>query len=176
METDFYDLVSETCVFDDAFASRLGFKKVFRLNSDIKAAGHGSENSNVSNQIAFGRQTSQLLPLVRHGARFVAITDSYIDKQLMQSIKDNGCILCMPMSIITASYGPERSRNTYRMKRLFEHARKMGIEVGFVSMAKTKEYMNSYMQLIELAKLIGADERYARYSLGEINKRMNGSD
>jgi hypothetical protein len=174
---DFYDLASEGCDFDDTFAKRLGFKKVFTVNKDIKAVGHGSEaNSTVNGTIAFGKDKAQLFSLVRHGARFVAITDSYIDKKLMQAIKENKCILCMPMSIITASYGTERSRNTYRMKKLFEHARKMGIEVAFVSMAKTKEFMNSYMQLIELAKLIGADERYARYSISEINKRMGGSD
>lgn len=173
---DFYDLASEGCTFDDAFARRLGFKKVFTINKDIKAVGHGSEANTAQNAIAFGKDKAQLFSLVRHGASFVAITDSYIDKKLMQGIKENKCILCMPMSIITASYGLERSRNAYRMKKLFEHARKMGIEVAFVSMAKTKEYMNSYMQLIELAKLIGADERYARYSISEINKRIGGSD
>ncbi len=166
-----YDLVSETCEFDEQFAKRLGFKKIFAINKDIKAVGHGSESSNVDG-IAFGKDKAQLFALVRHGARFIAITDSYIDKKLMHGIKENKTVLCMPMSIITASYGPERARNTYRMKKLFDAARKMGIEVAFVSMAKTKDYMNSYMQLIELARLVGADERYARYSIGEVNKKI----
>ncbi len=168
---DFYDIVSATCTFDDAFAKRLGFKKVFIINKDIPAAGHGGENKKgLHGSIAFGKEASQLMSLVKNGASAVAITDSYIDKKLLETMADNKCVLCMPMSIITSSYGIERSRNVYRMSKLFAYARKKGIEVCFVSMAKTPEHMNSYMQLMELAKLVGADEKYAKQEMGRIEK------
>ena len=109
---------------------------------------------------------------MKNGASAVAITDSYIDRKLMDTIKENKCILCMPLGTITASYGVERARNIYRMRKLFADARKRGIEVCFISMAKTPQFLNSYMQLIELAKLLGADERYARYSISEITKAL----
>lgn len=165
--------MAQTCEFDESFAKRLGFKKIFTLNKEVRSVGHGNENDrNLERSIAFGKEKNQLLALVKHGAKAVAITDFYIDKKLMDTIKDNGCVLCIPLSIITSSYGVERSRNIARAKRLCGHARKMGIDIAFVSMAKSQLYMNSYMQIIELAKLLGIDDRYARHSVSEITRTI----
>ncbi|MCW6160530.1 MAG: hypothetical protein LVQ95_05605 [Candidatus Micrarchaeales archaeon] len=170
---NFYDIAADSCTFDSAFEKRLGFKRIFVVNRDIAAVGRGDENKQITERsIAFGKAEEQLLALVKNGASAVAITDSYIDRKLMESIRENKCVLCLPMSIITASYGVERARNVYRMRKLFADARKRGIDVCFASMAKTPAYLNSYMQLIELAKLVGAEERYARYSMSEITKSL----
>ncbi len=170
---NFYDIVSETCTFDADFAKRLGFKQIFKLRKEIRPVGHGYEQEKiVDNSMAFGRDKNQLISLVKNGATAVAITDSYIDKKLMDTIKQESCILCIPTCIITASYGVERSRNIYKMSRLFAYAKKQGIDVCFASIATSKAHVNSYMQLIELAKLIGADEKYARYSISEITKSI----
>ncbi len=169
---DFYDIVSETCAFDDGFRERLGFKNIFTVNKDVMAVGAGrGPSADIGVCIAFGRPQN-LLPLVKGGVGSVAITDSYIDKELMEAISENGCILCMPMVSITSSYGQERVRNIYKMSKLFSHARKLGIEVSFASMAKTALYMNSYIQLIALARLVGADDGYARHSISELNRRV----
>ncbi|MCL5429894.1 MAG: hypothetical protein M1504_00265 [Candidatus Marsarchaeota archaeon] len=171
---DFYDIVSETCAFDESLAKRLGFKKIAVINKDITAFGHGKQNTGKrnANTIAFGKDEQEIANLVRGGANAVAMTGFHIDKKLMELIRDRNCVLCLPMTAITASYGIERSRNIYRIRKLFSYARSNGIEVSFASMAKTKRYLNSYVQLIELAKLVGADERYARHSIGEINKYL----
>ena len=170
---NFYDIAADQCTFDGAFEKRLGFKRIFVINRDVAAVGHGDENRQITEKsIAFGKAKEQLLALVKNGASAVAITDSYIDRKLMEAIKDNKCVLCLPMNIITASYGVERARNIYRMRKLFADARKRGIDVCFASMAKSPAYLNSYMQLIELAKLVGADERYARYSMSEITRSV----
>ena len=164
---EFYDIVSETCTFEPEFAERLGFSRIFTLGREILAAGSKGIGNREVPSIAFGRG-EQLFKLVKQGARAVSITDSYIDRRLLVSIKENGCVLCMAMSTITASYGVERSRNIYKMSKLFKAARKLGIDVAFVSMAKDTNYMNSYIQLLELARLIGADEQYARQSISKI--------
>ncbi|MFI5412267.1 MAG: hypothetical protein ACHQX1_00035 [Candidatus Micrarchaeales archaeon] len=151
----------------------MGFKKIFTLNKEIKAVGHGYENrKDIENSMAFGKDVNQLISLVKNGATSVAITDAYIDKKLMETIKNEKCILCMPMSIITASYGIQRSHNIYKMGKLFAYARKKGIEVCFASLAGDSSGINSYMQLIELAKLVGSDDKYARYSLSQITKSI----
>lgn len=168
---DFYDIVAETCGFNAQFAQRLGFKQVLTINREVAALGHGVEPmQHAGPAIAFGRGKEQLLALVKHGAPAVAITDSYVDPELINAIADNHAVLCMPMNVVSASYGTERARNIYRMRRLFTVARKHGIEVCFISLAKTRVYMASYMQLVEFAKLIGAEERYARRSVSEINR------
>ncbi len=168
---EFYDIASETCELDESLVKRLGFKQIFLINKDVRAAGAGTSDTKES-KIAFGKDKNQLMNQVKRGANAVAITDSYIDKKLIDTIKEEKCILLMPMNIITASSGIERSHNIFKMAKLFTYARKKGIEVGFASMAKTPLYLNSYIQLIELAKLIGADDKYARHSLNEINWSM----
>lgn len=172
---NFYDIAGEGCTFDDKLAKRLGFKKIAVVNKDIIAAGAGSEGADdLPDRIAFGKDLGQLLSLIKNGAKAVVITDSYMDKQLMETISNNDCILCMPMNIITASSGMERTKNIYRMAKLLKLAMRKRIKVGFISLAKTPQYLNSYIQLIELAKLIGADEQYARNSISEINKMVVG--
>ncbi len=168
---EFYDIVSETCAFEPQFAERLGFKRIFILGKEIIAAGSKGIGNREVPAIAFGRG-EQLFQLMKHGARAVSVTDSYIDRRLLASMRERDCILCMAMSTITASYGVERSRNIYKMSKLFKEARKLGIEVAFASMAKDRNYMNSYIQLVELAKLVGADEQYARQSLNKITKSI----
>ncbi len=168
----FYDIVSETCQFDDDFMKRLGFKDIFTINKEVMAVGARGIANNDSPTIALGKETGQLLNLVKQGATAVAITDSYIDRKLMEAIKEQGCILCFPMSVITSSYGVERTRNIYKMSKLFAHARKAKVDVTFVSMAKDKTHMNSCMQLIELAKLLGADEAYARKAIADTTRMI----
>jgi hypothetical protein len=170
---EYYDIVSETCDPSDNLAERLGFRKIFSINKDIPAMGAGFKQGKETGEgIAFGRDVTQLITFVKNGVKAVSITGSFIDEKLMEAIAANGTILCLPMSQITASHGQERSKNVFRMRRLFKKAMKMKIPISFASMAKTPKFMNSYMQLIELAKLIGADDKYARYSLGEINRRI----
>ena len=164
---EFYDIVSETCAFELQFAERLGFKGIFTIGKEIKAAGSKGIGNRDIPTIAFGKG-EQLFSLVKQGARAVSITDSYIDRKLLEAMKDSDCVLCMAMSSVTASYGIERSRTIYKMSRLFKEARKRGVDVTFVSMAKDRNYMNSYIQLVELAKLIGAEEQYARHSISEV--------
>ncbi len=169
---DFYDIASETCDFDEKLAEKLGFKRIFRLNKDVKAVGNGSENKDITDGIGFGKDPNQLLNLVKHGAVAIAITDSFIDKQLMAEMKERNCILLLPMTNITASFGLQRSHNIFKMSKLFSYARKMKIEICFASMAKTPLHLNSYIQLIALAKLVGSDDTYARYSLNKISKSI----
>ncbi len=167
---DFYDLVGQDCKVSEQLAMKLGFKKIFVINKEVSAAGAGVKASEPF--IAFGKDKNQLISLIKAGANAAAITDSYIDKKLMDVMKENSCILCIPMSMVTASYGMERSRNIYKIKKLFEYAEKQRIDVAFVSMAKSEHYLNSYMQLIELAKLVGASDHYARISISATNKRL----
>jgi hypothetical protein len=168
---DFYDIASETCTFDGSLVKRLGFQQIFVLNKDVRAVGDGNA-SNKEGAIAFGSDKNKLTALVKNGAAAVCITDFFIDRKLIEAIRDERCVLCIPMTAITASHGIERSRNIYKMSKLFTYARKHDVEVCFASMAKTPMHLNSYMQLIELAKLIGSDDKYARYSISKITKSI----
>lgn len=119
-----------------------------------------------------GTEKSNLSSVLNMSPKAVAFPDSKIDKKALEQMRDRGITLCLPTSVITDSYGLQRSRNIYMMGKLFTYARSIKLDAAFVTLAKSNAHLCSYMQLIELAKLVGADEEYARRSIGQINKSL----
>ncbi|MDE1856748.1 MAG: hypothetical protein KGH98_01545 [Candidatus Micrarchaeota archaeon] len=158
-----------TCSFETGFEKRLGFARILSAGKDFAESDIDQKRGAVAT-LAIGSDESGLIEAVKRGAKAVVISDLTIGKKLIETMKANGTVLCLPMSMITETYGDRRVRNTYKMSKLFAYAKKQGLEVSVVSMAASKESMCSYMQLIQLARLIGAEERYARYSLSEVNR------
>lgn len=170
---DYYDVVLDVCNIDEGLGRRLGFKRIFAANKDLKLT--DVDNPKVESAIdgiIIGANKKKLFAYARGGVRAVIILDSRIDKKLMEQISGNGIVLCMPLSVITSSCGLERSRSIYLMNRLFAYAKKSKIHVSFVTLASSNIYLASSAQLIELAMLVGADEPYARYSISNINKGL----
>jgi hypothetical protein len=55
------------------------------------------------------------------------------------------------------------------VSKLFEYAKKSKIDVMFVTLARSNAFLCSCMQLVEIAKLIGAEEEYAKRSISSAN-------
>jgi RNase P/RNase MRP subunit p30 len=98
--------------------------------------------------------------------------DLHINKKAMEKMKESDIALCLPTSFITCSYGLQRSRTIYLMSKLFSHAKSIRLDVSFATLAMNNMHLCSYLQLIELAKLLGSDDEYARRSIGEINNSL----
>lgn len=95
-----------------------------------------------------------------------------INKKAMEQMNEREIALCIPMNAIMSSYGLQRSRALYMTSKLLRHAMDIKLDVSFATFARTRLQLCSYMQLIELAKLLGADEGFARKSLSETNRSM----
>ncbi|MGI0133873.1 MAG: hypothetical protein ACREBW_02800 [Candidatus Micrarchaeaceae archaeon] len=170
---DFYDIVMPSCEFDNWFAQRLGFRKIFVCGKDIELANADKTTSFPEKDfIAVGANKNNLLVAARAGASAVVITDSRIDRKLMEELREQKTALIIPTSLVTSSYSLERPKRLYMLSRLHSHARKLGIDVGFATMAESRSNMCSYIQLIEMAKLIGADGHQARHGIGEVNRSV----
>lgn len=166
----YYDIAFGGFDIDDGFAKRLGFERIFRLGTDVpyvdvdsKAASGGGG----STFIAYGKDKARLLKEARNGA-VLSIADFFIDRRLMAIIKDLGTKLVVPISdILEASY-IERSKRIYRASHFVGSAMKSGMDVHFASMARSPLYLNSHVQLIELAKVLGVSEEHARRSMSTL--------
>ncbi len=90
----------------------------------------------------------------------------------MEKMKESDIALCLPTSFITCSYGLQRSRTIYLMSKLFAHAKSIKLDVSFATLAMNNMHLCSYIQLMELAKLLGADEEYAKRSMSETNRML----
>lgn len=169
----YYDLVANSCEVSGDMAKRLGFEKIFRAGIDIKLIDVDIEKgTSCDDCIAYGANKKRLATLASSGARGIAIKDMRGDGRLLNIMSENDCILCVPTNIFTSSTGIERSKLIYRAEILLNVARKKHIKVSFISVAESKLHMCSYMQLIEIAKLIGANEQFARSSISTVNKEL----
>jgi RNase P/RNase MRP subunit p30 len=102
----------------------------------------------------------------------VVFPDIKINKKALEQMQERRIALCLPISPLTSSYGLQRARSLYMTGKLLHHAMQIKLAVSFVTLAKSRTNLCSYMQLLEIAKLIGADEDYARKSLSDINKSL----
>lgn len=170
---DYYDIVMDSCSTDEKLAQRLGFKKIFSTGKDVRLANlNDPKIKGASGGIIMGEDKNKLFTCARGDVKAVIVTDFRIDKKLMAHMAENDIALCIPLSTITFSYGLSRSRAIFMLNTLFTYARKSGIDVSFITLASTDMYLASVMQLIELAMLVGADEKYARHSISEINRAL----
>ena len=166
---EFNDIVYSSCGAEKDFAERLGFKKLLVLGKDIQIRDlDKSKDTNAAGLIVTGSNKQRLEGAVKSGALAVEVTDYRIERKLMQTMKDREVKLLISFGALKKLEGSGRQRALYLMSKLLRTAMKMGIEVRFASMAESKLHMFSSMQLIELARLIGADESAARAGISKL--------
>jgi len=148
----------------------LGYKKIFVAGRDFNPVNIDSSNDDPRGKVVIGSRSTNLLKAVKRLAKAVIPLDMQVDKRVIEAMKDSNSILYMQFSPITTTYGTLRSRNIYLMRRLFSYSKKKGLRIGFITLADSYLYMASYMQLKELAMLIGANEEQAMHGISTINK------
>lgn len=153
--------------------SALGYKRIFLANKDVKIVdGNHYSGKDLENSIFINTEKSNVLAVLNSSPHAIVFSDLKINKKAMEQMRERKIALCLPISNLTSSYGLQRSRNLYMMSKLLKHAQSIKLDVSFATLAKGNTNLCSYMQLIEIAKLIGADEEYARKSLSQTNKSM----
>jgi hypothetical protein len=170
---DYYDVAYETCDINKDLERSLGFKRIFVANKDVKIVDGGHYKGNdVEKSIFIDSGKGEIFSALNLSPAAVVFFDMKINKKALEQMKERKIALCMPISALTSSYGLQRSRSLYMMTKLLHHAKSIKLDVVFLTLAKTKTNLCSYMQLLEIAKLIGADEEYARKSMSEISKLL----
>ncbi len=162
----FYDLAHQTALHGYIW-KQLGFKKIGVAESNVKISLPGSKN--IAGSICVGPSGEHLNAAAKQSPRAIIINDSRIDRKLLDTMKAKNVILCIPFDRILSSVGLRRSSAIYMTSRLVQYAIKREIRVAFVSFAGSEEMLCSPVQLIELAKLLGAKEEYARKAVEVTN-------
>ncbi len=170
---DYYDIAYETCGITKDLEADLGYKRIFIAGKDVSVVdGNHYKNNEIEGSIFINTEKSNILAVLNMSPCAVVLSDSRIDKKAMEQMKEKRIALCIPFSAIISSYGLQRSRGLYMTSKLLDHAKSIKLDVAFVTLSKTKSNLCSYMQLLELAKLIGADEDHARQSLSTTNRSL----
>jgi len=170
---DYYDIAYETCDINKSLETRLGYDRIFLSTKDVKILdGTRYKINEVEDSIFINTREENLIGVLNASPKAVVFADMRINKKALEQMKERKVSLCLPISNLTSSYGLQRSRSLYMMGKLFDHAKSIKLEVSFATLAKSNTNLCSYMQLIEVAKLLGADEEYARKSLSKTNKSL----
>jgi hypothetical protein len=170
---DYFDIAYETCSIDKHLEERLGYKKIFVSNKDVKIVdGNHYKNNEVENSIFVNTNEANIIGVLNLSPRAVVFYDMRINKKALEQMAERKIALCMPISTLTSLYGLQRSRALYMMSKLLDHAIGIKLDVAFASLAKSNTNLCSYIQLLEIAKLLGAGEDYARKSISQTNKSL----
>jgi len=167
---DYYDIAYGSCNVSEALENALGYKRIFLSSKDLKIIDSIYKKEEIEGSISINASDDKdIFAVIKGNPSAIAFKDLHINKKAMEKMKESEIALCLPMSYITCSYGLQRSRNIYLMSKLFAHARSIKMDASFATLAMNNIHLCSYMQLIELAKLLGASDDYARSSISGIN-------
>jgi hypothetical protein len=170
---DYYDIAYGSCNASPSLESALGYRRIFLSNKDVKIIDAVYRKEAIEGSITLNSSDDKdILAVIKANPSAIVFKDLHINKKVMERMKESDIALCLPASFITCSYGLQRSRNIYLMSRLFAHAKSIKLDVSFATLAMNNMHLCSYIQLMELAKLLGSDEEYARKSLSKINNSL----
>ncbi|MCL4381013.1 hypothetical protein M1141_01925 [Candidatus Marsarchaeota archaeon] len=159
---EYYDIVLGSCAFDEQTGKRLGFRKIFKVDP---GQGRG---------IAYSSDKRAMHLVKDNEVSAVICADYRIDKKLIQLMRKRNAVLCIPLPSAKQRFA--LSKDLYRLQNLFSYAMKSKVRATFISLAQSREYMCSYMQLIEFAKFVGATEDYARLCISRFTAGVFGSE
>jgi len=165
----FYDLAHQTALHGYLW-KQLGFKKIASAGSDVRVSLPGSKQ--IEGSVCVGEAGEALNAAAKQSPKAIIVSDSRIDRKLIDTMKSRDVILCVPFDKILQSAGLRRSSAIYMASKLVRYAVKRGVKVSFVSFAGSEEMLCSPAQLIGLAKLLGVKEEYARKAVQETNAEL----
>ena len=115
---------------------------------------------------------ADLSTIAKMHPRAIVPMDFRIDAKALSQMAEHEIPVCMPVSALVSSYGIQRSKKLYLAGKTIRYAVKAGVRATVASLAESNNFLCSYMQMIEIAKLIGLREEAARKGLSSINRLL----
>lgn len=168
---DFYDL-AQPAATDGALSGSLGFKKIYTVGRDVDVVNASAAKGDLSDTICIGAAGEVLCAVAKRSPRAIIVSDFRIDRKLIAIMAERDVTLCIGMDSIIESSAHNRTRAIYMQSKLLAYAMGKKMDVAFVSLARSQENLCSPMQLIALAKVLGASDGYARESVSGVNASL----
>ena len=157
----YYDIVALPRV-GAALAERLGYANVFS-QGEVRVAERPSGDS------AYMLRSSEpgfiFKAIGDRNCIGIIFKDNIPVKKTLEKAASEGKAVIIPMTEITCSSGPSLMRNTYRLRSVLAACRKAKTPVALVSLAGSDSALLSAMQMLELARFIGAEYEDAKEML-----------
>lgn len=167
----FFDIVSLKEEADiRKLALRLGYKKILSAGTEIHIISSPGDAKDGKNIIRSNNAEAIAKAIRNNSVIGVIAGEVRLDKKLLEEIRSEEKLLLIPLSDIVCSRHETLQGNIKRARGALREALMSHVKVAVISLAPSRECMLSCMQMLELAKLIGATESGAKEmlcSLGE---------
>jgi RNase P/RNase MRP subunit p30 len=159
----FFDVVAlkgETGL--EPLARRFGFRKMFLVGKDVELVGDTKHLSEEGRYIVKSGNNEVLSKAVRSNAVVgVILEDGKASGKFIEELHTHEKLLFIPVAPLICPNQESRLRNLHRAKGMLRAALMGKARVSIITLAEEKECLLSGMQLFEVAKLLGADDRTA---------------
>ena len=138
---------------DKGLTKLLGYKKIYRIGKDVTLNEDGD----------YIIADAQLLHRFKL-SNIIGVRVSKVNKALFQKIKESDKPIIIDISNLLSGGDFIKEYNTAR--NILRNAIKIGLRVSLASFAKDDAHLVSALQMLEIAKFLGAGEDKAKEILG----------
>ncbi len=148
---------------DPSLAKRLGYAKIFP-NDEISL--ETKPINRKTQYILYSSDPSQVHRALKDPLCLgLALHDNTLVKKSIEQLNDNEKCLFLITSKLIGSESGSSLRSFGRARQLLASARRSGAKVALVTMANDAADLLSPLQMLGIAKLLGADDEYAKKML-----------
>ena len=138
---------------DKGLTKLLGYKRIYCIGKDVTLNEDGD----------YIIADAQLLHRFKL-SNIIGVRASKVDKALFQKIKESDKPIIIDTSNLLS--GGDFIKEYNGAKNILRNAIKMGLSVSLASFAKDEAHLVSALQMLEIAKFLGAGEERAKEMLG----------
>lgn len=154
----YYDIVAMEGV-GEGLSRSLGFERVFSAK-DIRVIDRPSGNS--AYLLRSSEPGSIFRALGDRNCLGVIFKDNVPVKKTLEKVASSEKPVVIPITELTCASGASFMRNTYRLRSVLEACEKAGVDAAIVSLASSDSDVLSALQMLELARFIGAGDAKAK--------------
>jgi RNase P/RNase MRP subunit p30 len=164
----FFDLVAMKEESLDSLASRLGYKKIFRVGKELEVV-EDLKSVSSSKKILVNDDFETISKALRQSDVIGMMPKSAsISKKTLEAIKNNESVLFLPVAQVTCAEAGLRTQRLVRMRGWVRSALMAKVPFALVSMAESKEGMMSSAQMLDVAEFLGIGQGQAKEALARI--------
>ena len=162
----YYDVVAMARV-DGGVAARLGYKRIL-TSEDIRVV---ERHAGSSRYIIRSSEPGLIFKALGEDLCMGVIFKGNAPvKKLLEKAASSGKPIIIPASEITCATGSAFMRATYGLRSVLSYCVKAGAPVAMASLAASESALLSSMQMLELARFVGASPDRAKEMLGRIGE------
>jgi len=163
----FFDIVALKEEVDlKALGRRLGYKKIFALGKEMELCADANHPGEGKALIVKSGDEAVLVKALRNNSVIGIILDNNkASGRFIEDLRIHEKLLLIPVGPLVCPDRGDVIHSLYRAKSVLRSALMGRASVALVTLAKEKECMLSCSQMLEMAKLIGANDNVAKEML-----------